>query len=71
MIDESWFGSSPTVGQLSDDEKAAYLRAVDDPEAPPAAGAGEPAERFRLWFTEDRPFDHTGSALGYIQPTGQ
>jgi hypothetical protein len=69
VIDESWFGSSPTVGQLSDDEKAAYLRAVDDPEAPPAAGAGESAERFRLPLTEERPFDHTGSALGYIQAT--
>ena len=69
MIDESWFGRSPTVGQLGDDERAAYLRAVDDPEAPPATVAGESAERFRVSFTGERPFDHTGSALGYIQAT--
>ena len=69
MIDESWFGRSPTVGQLGDDERAAYLRAVDDPEAPPATVAGESAQRFRVSFTGERPFDHTGSALGYIQAT--
>jgi hypothetical protein len=92
MIDDSWFGAAPTVGQLSDDEKAAYLRAVDDPDAPPLAGAAGPdlaaavagvdgadaaaglsAERFgglRLWFRDPRPFEHTGSAVGYIQPSG-
>ena len=68
MIDESWFGGSPAVGQLSADEQAAYLRAVDDPDAPPATdAAGESAERFRLWGTGPRPFEHTGSAVGYIQ----
>ena len=37
MFDESWFGGMPAVGQLSDDEKAAYLAAVGGPEAPTAA----------------------------------
>ena len=46
MIDESWFGGLLTVGQLSDDEKATYLRVVGDPDAPPAA---EAAGRRRTW----------------------
>jgi hypothetical protein len=70
VIDASWFSASPTVGQLSDDEKAAYLRAIDDPEAPPGAEApGDSAERFRLWFIDKKPFEHTGSAVGYIKGT--
>jgi len=71
MIDEAWFCGSPTVGQLCDDEKAIYLRAVDDPDAPPVPEAvTESAERYRLWFTDKKPFDHTGSTVGYIQPSG-
>jgi hypothetical protein len=69
VIEKSWFGESPTVGELSDDEKAAYLRAVGDPGAPPVAEATESAERARLWFMDKRPFEHTGSAVGYIQST--
>jgi hypothetical protein len=67
VFDESWFGGVPAVGELSDDEKAAYLREVGDPEAL-AAAAGEPTDRLQLPFTTKRPFDHTGSAIGYIQP---
>jgi hypothetical protein len=71
VIDRSWFGGSATVAQLGDDEKAAYLRAVGDPDAPPLAETvPEADERFqipRLWFTDKRPFEHTGSAVGYIQ----
>lgn len=80
VFDESWFGGIPAVGQLSDDEKVAYLTAVGDPEAPApmpvpagAAGAvaGEDVDRLtlpRLPFRPKRPFEHTGSMVGYIQP---
>jgi hypothetical protein len=69
VFDESWFGGVPTVGQLSDEEKAAYLTAVGDPETL-AATAGEPTDRLQLPFMAKRPFEHTGSTVGYIQPDG-
>lgn len=71
----SWFEDLPVLGKLPPAEAAAKLRAAGDEasaiavdHAPPSAKAFGPAGE-KWWPFQDKPWQHTAHAFGYLAPT--
>jgi hypothetical protein len=71
MTPTHWFEDLPTLGRLPAEQAAAKLRelgedaaadALEDEPEPAAFGGG------RLWPFQDKPWQHTAHAFGYLAP---
>ena len=68
MAEDGWFDGIRAVGDLLPDEYNDYLRLVEDPSVEQQPGDRESAQTRRAFgFGEKKPFDYTGSQIGYIE----
>jgi hypothetical protein len=72
MTTSTWFDDSPVLGAMSPEEAAAKLREVGESEAATALEAA-PKEAIaygmhRWWPFQDKPWQHTAHAFGYLAP---
>jgi hypothetical protein len=76
MTTSTWFDDLPVIGKLPPEKAAAKLRefgeseAADALESVPGAEKGVPTFRGmgRLWPFQDKPWQHTAHAFGYLAP---
>jgi hypothetical protein len=73
MNASTWFDDLPVLGKLPADQAAAKLREAGENDAAAALEAGQetPARTFggpKWWPFQDRPWQHTAHAFGYLAP---
>src|SRR5712692_11691831 len=74
MATSAWFDDLPVLGKLPPTQAAAKLREVGEDEAAAALGAAQEAERQTFgerkwrWPFQDRAWQHTAHAFGYLAP---
>jgi hypothetical protein len=75
MTTSTWFDDLPVLGALSPQEAAARLREVDENEAAAALEGAEAGEAVTFgapsrswWPFQDKPWQHTAHAFGYLAP---
>jgi hypothetical protein len=76
MTTPTWFDDLPVIGRLPPEAAAAKLREVGDSEAADALESPSGAEKGgatyrgleRLWPFQDKPWQHTAHAFGYLAP---
>ncbi len=75
MGDQIWFDDVPVIGELPPEEAAARLRQVGEDEVAEALEAIRRTSSHTFgpgkswWELPDKPWLHTGLALGYLPPT--
>src|SRR5438552_3052239 len=76
MNSTTWFDDLPVLGKLPPEQAAAKLREVGEDEAADMLEMAQEAQvksfemgRKEWWPFQDRPWQHTGHAFGYLAPS--
>jgi hypothetical protein len=73
MSTSKWFDDMPVVGKLPLEQAAAKLREVGEDDAAAlletTRGAGPSFAKPKWWPFQDKPWQHTAHAFGYLAPT--